>query len=104
MLLQSTGDPHVGTAYMAFDKAWSRKTGGPSSSLRIEDTDRNRLVEGSEQQIYDSLRWLGLEADESPGLVARTRPTSRRPAPGHLSSVRRPADRGRPRLLLLVLG
>ena len=61
-----TGDPHVGTAYMAlFDKAWSRKTGG-QFVLRIEDTDRNRLVEGSEQQIYDSLRWLGLEADESP--------------------------------------
>ncbi|NLA30092.1 MAG: glutamate--tRNA ligase [Propionibacterium sp.] len=61
-----TGDPHVGTAYMAlFDKAWSRKTGG-QFVLRIEDTDRNRLVEGSEQQIYDSLRWLGLDADESP--------------------------------------
>ncbi|MFB9620226.1 glutamate--tRNA ligase [Brooklawnia cerclae] len=61
-----TGDPHVGTAYMAlFDKAWARKTGG-AFVLRIEDTDRNRLVAGSEQQIYDSLRWLGLEADESP--------------------------------------
>lgn len=72
-----TGDPHVGTAYMAlFDKAWSRKTGG-QFVLRIEDTDRNRLVEGSEQQIYDSLRWLGLEADETPGPVARTHlPTS----------------------------
>lgn len=61
-----TGDPHVGTAYMAlFDKAWARRTGG-QFVLRIEDTDRNRLVEGSEQQIYDSLRWLGLNADESP--------------------------------------
>lgn len=48
-----------------FDKAWSRKTGG-QFVLRIEDTDRNRLVEGSEQQIYESLRWLGLDADESP--------------------------------------
>ncbi len=61
-----TGDPHVGTAYMAlFDKAWALRTGG-QFVLRIEDTDRNRLVAGSEQQIYDSLRWLGLEADESP--------------------------------------
>lgn len=34
--------------------------------LRIEDTDRNRLVEGSEQQIYDTLAWLGLAPDESP--------------------------------------
>ena len=61
-----TGDPHVGTAFMAlFDLAWARKTGG-QFVLRIEDTDRNRLVEGSEQQIYDSLEWLGLSPDESP--------------------------------------
>ncbi len=48
-----------------FDKAWALRTGG-QFVLRIEDTDRNRLVAGSEQQIYDSLHWLGLEADESP--------------------------------------
>lgn len=61
-----TGDPHVGTAFMAlFDLAWARKTGG-AFVLRIEDTDRARLVEGSEQQIYDSLDWLGLAPDEGP--------------------------------------
>ncbi|MGA4508864.1 glutamate--tRNA ligase [Propionibacteriaceae bacterium G1746] len=61
-----TGDPHVGTAYMAlFDVAWARKTGG-QFVLRIEDTDRARLVEGSEQQIFDSLKWLGLAYDEGP--------------------------------------
>jgi len=61
-----TGDPHVGTAFMAlFDLAWARKTGG-AFVLRIEDTDQNRLVEGSEQQIYDSLEWLGLNPDEGP--------------------------------------
>ena len=63
-----TGDPHVGTAFMAlFDLAWARKTGG-AFVLRIEDTDQARLVEGSEQQIYDSLEWLGLQADEGPHL------------------------------------
>ena len=62
-----TGDPHVGTAYQAlFDVAWARKNGG-KFVLRIEDTDQNRLVEGSEQQIYDALDWLGLSPDESPG-------------------------------------
>lgn len=61
-----TGDPHVGTAFMAlFDLAWARKTGG-SFVLRIEDTDRRRLVEGSEQQIFDALQWLGLGPDEGP--------------------------------------
>ena len=61
-----TGDPHVGTAFMAlFDLAWARRTGG-AFVLRIEDTDRARQVEGSEQQIYDSLDWLGLAPDEGP--------------------------------------
>lgn len=61
-----TGDPHVGTAYMAlFDKAWAVKTGG-QFVLRIEDTDRNRLVAGSQQQIIDALEWLDLAPDESP--------------------------------------
>ena len=61
-----TGDPHVGTAYQAiFDVAFARQTGG-QFVLRIEDTDRARLVAGSEQQIYDCLDWLGLTPDESP--------------------------------------
>lgn len=32
--------------------------------LRIEDTDRERLVPGASQQIQDSLSWLGLDWDE----------------------------------------
>ena len=61
-----TGDPHVGTAYQAiFDVACARQTGG-HFVLRIEDTDQARLVPGSEQQIYDTLAWLGLDPDESP--------------------------------------
>ena len=35
-------------------------------SCRIEDTDQNRLVEGAEQYIMDSLKWLNLTPDESP--------------------------------------
>ena len=61
-----TGDPHVGTAFMAlFDKAWAAKTSG-AFILQIEDTDQNRLVAGSEQQIHDTLAWLGLSPDEGP--------------------------------------
>lgn len=48
-----------------FDKAWATKTGG-AFVLRIEDTDQNRLVAGSEQQIHDTLAWLGLSPDEGP--------------------------------------
>jgi glutamyl-tRNA synthetase len=61
-----TGDPHVGTAYMSlFNLAFARKHGG-RFVLRIEDTDRARYREDSEQQIYDTLHWLGLDWDEGP--------------------------------------
>src|SRR3954463_4825711 len=61
-----TGDPHVGTAYMSlFDLAFVRQRGG-QFVLRIEDTDRARYREDSEQQIYDMLHWLGLDWDEGP--------------------------------------
>jgi len=61
-----TGDPHVGTAYIAlFNKALALRTGG-RFILRIEDTDRTRYVEGSERMIFESLRWLGLDPDEGP--------------------------------------
>jgi glutamyl-tRNA synthetase len=56
----------VGTAYQAlFDLAWARKTVG-RFVLRIEDTDQNRLVAGSERQIFTTLKWLGLNYDEGP--------------------------------------
>src|SRR5919199_651447 len=61
-----TGDPHVGTAYMSlFNLAFARQQGG-QFVLRIEDTDRARYVADSEQQIYRTLRWLGLGWDEGP--------------------------------------
>ena len=61
-----TGDPHVGTAYVAlFNLAFARSQGG-NFVLRIEDTDRSRSSEASEAAILRSLRWLGLEWDEGP--------------------------------------
>ena len=61
-----TGDPHVGTAYMSlFNLAFVRQQGG-RFVLRIEDTDRARFREDSEQQVFDTLAWLGLTWDEGP--------------------------------------
>ncbi|GHC33369.1 glutamate--tRNA ligase [Aidingimonas halophila] len=61
-----TGDPHVGTAYIAlFNLCFARQHGG-EFILRIEDTDQARSTTESEQMILDSLRWLGLEWDEGP--------------------------------------
>ncbi len=61
-----TGDPHVGTAYIAlFNQVFAREQGG-RFVLRIEDTDRVRSTPESEQAILASLRWLGLDWDEGP--------------------------------------
>jgi glutamyl-tRNA synthetase len=61
-----TGDPHVGTAYVAlFNLALARHDGG-QFLLRIEDTDRQRSHPASERMIFEALRWLGLEWDEGP--------------------------------------
>src|SRR4051812_29090288 len=61
-----TGDPHVGTAYMAlFNRAFAHHHGG-RFVLRIEDTDQERYNEGSEQEILRSLEWLSLAPDEGP--------------------------------------
>ncbi len=61
-----TGHTHLGSGRTAlFDFLLARQTGG-QFILRIEDTDRKRYVEGAEQELMDSLRWLGLNWDEGP--------------------------------------
>ena len=61
-----TGDPHVGTAYVAlFNSAYARRNGG-TFILRIDDTDRSRYDADSEAMIQRALRWLGFEWQEGP--------------------------------------
>jgi glutamyl-tRNA synthetase len=61
-----TGFFHVGNARTAlFNWLYAHRQGGVFI-CRVEDTDRTRLVEGALQDMIDSLRWLGLEPDESP--------------------------------------
>ena len=63
-----TGDPHVGTAYIAlFNLCFAQQHGG-EFILRIEDTDQARSTPESEQAIFDSLRWLGLNWAEGPDI------------------------------------
>lgn len=61
-----TGDPHVGTAYVALINYCFAKRHGGAFLLRIEDTDQARSTRESERAILDSLRWLGLQWDEGP--------------------------------------
>ncbi|HSX09128.1 MAG TPA: glutamate--tRNA ligase family protein [Candidatus Saccharimonadales bacterium] len=61
-----TGNPHIGTIYQAlFDYVFARKYDG-KFILRIEDTDRVRLVEGAEAAVLEALTWFGLTPNESP--------------------------------------
>jgi glutamyl-tRNA synthetase len=61
-----TGFLHVGSARTALF-AWlhARKHGG-QFILRIEDTDKEREIEGAIGHIMQSLRWLGIQWDEGP--------------------------------------
>ena len=61
-----TGDPHLGTAYIAlFNRCFAHSNGG-NFILRIEDTDRERSNAASERKILEALTWLGLDWDEGP--------------------------------------
>lgn len=61
-----TGDPHVGTAYIAlFNRCFAKQNEG-EFILRIEDTDQARSTAKSEQDIFAALRWLGVDWSEGP--------------------------------------
>ena len=61
-----TGDPHVGTAYVAlFNQVFAKSRGG-RFVLRLEDTDRARSTTAAEQAIVEALRWAGIAWDEGP--------------------------------------
>jgi len=63
-----TGYIHVGNVRTAlYTYLVARKNKG-KFILRIEDTDQSRLVEGAEELILNTLKWLGLEWD---GEIAR---------------------------------
>ncbi len=63
-----TGPLNVGGLRTAlYDYLFAKKHGG-DFVLRIEDTDRAREVEGTEQYIIDALAWAGISPDEGPGI------------------------------------
>lgn len=65
-----TGPLHIGGVRTAlYNFLFARKNKG-TMLLRIEDTDSNRFVPGSEEYIIESLNWLGIEIDE--GIGAKT--------------------------------
>jgi len=61
-----TGSPHVGNIRSAILNWLFARHNNGSFVLRIEDTDRERYVEGGLQAILDGLKWMGLLWDEGP--------------------------------------
>lgn len=63
-----TGYLHVGGLRTAlYNYLFARRNGG-KFILRIEDTDRNRYVEGAVENLINALKWCGLEFNEGPDI------------------------------------
>ena len=63
-----TGYLHVGGLRTAlFSFLYARQQGG-RFVFRLEDTDQQRLMEGSEQDLLQMLQWAGVNCDEGPGI------------------------------------
>jgi len=62
-----TGELHIGGLRTALYNYLFAKVHDGKFILRIEDTDKNREVDGSIDKIVNSLKWAGLNYDEGPG-------------------------------------
>jgi glutamyl-tRNA synthetase len=63
-----TGYLHVGGLRTALYNYLFAKHNNGKFILRIEDTDRNRYVEGAVENLIKALKWAGLEYDEGPDI------------------------------------
>jgi len=61
-----TGALHFGSVRTALFAWLAARHDGGAFILRIEDTDQERYIPGTEALIIETLRWLGLEWDEGP--------------------------------------
>ncbi|WCM41228.1 glutamate--tRNA ligase [Flavobacterium sp. CBA20B-1] len=63
-----TGPLHIGGVRTAlFNYLFAKKNQGVFY-VRIEDTDQSRFVPGAEAYIFEALKWLGIEPDETVGV------------------------------------
>lgn len=63
-----TGRTHLGSGRTALYNYLLAHQSGGQFILRIEDTDRKRYNPESEQELIDSLHWLGIQWDEGPDI------------------------------------
>lgn len=67
-----TGELHIGGVRSALFVYLFAKSKGGDFLLRIDDTDRERYVEGSVERIIESLNWLGIVPDNLDNLVVQS--------------------------------
>ncbi|KAI1106324.1 hypothetical protein F4804DRAFT_340636 [Jackrogersella minutella] len=63
-----TGYLHLGSLRTALYNYLLAKATGGQFILRIEDTDRSRIVPDAEERLYEDLKWAGLHWDEGPDI------------------------------------
>jgi len=68
-----TGELHIGGARTALFAYLFAKSKSGEFLLRIEDTDRERFVEGAVGRIVESLDWLGIKPDNEKPMVQSER-------------------------------
>src|SRR5829696_404610 len=66
-----TGALHIGGARTALYNWLLARGGGGELALRIEDTDRERSTPENVEQIFEALRWLGIDWDGEPVFQSR---------------------------------
>ena len=97
-----TGYLHVGGARTAlFNWLFARRHGG-TFILRIEDTDTERSSDEMVAGILESMRWLGLDWDEGPGIGGPHAPYFQTQRFEHHKAVAHQLLRGRIRLQVLL--
>ncbi len=67
-----TGELHIGVSRTALFAYLFAKSQEGEFLLRIEDTDRERYVEGAENRIIDSLKWLGIVPDNIDNIMVQS--------------------------------
>jgi len=69
-----TGFLHIGGLRTALYNYLFAKNQKGRIILRIEDTDRNRYVEGATEKLIDTLNWVGFDFDEGPYVGGNSEP------------------------------
>ena len=69
-----TGFLHIGGLRTALYNYLYAKQNDGIFILRIEDTDRNRYVEGAVENLIKTMQWSGIEYDEGPKIEGNKGP------------------------------